>query len=84
MEKHGKMTSTGETPDYSTKGLWKSYHQSHLVANHEELAKDMPYEVPLSYFDVLNTPSHLSTWGRRLYFPPKEGVLRIAITLSRI
>jgi hypothetical protein len=41
MESHGGMISTGETPDLSTRALWQSYQQSHLVAKHEEMARDM-------------------------------------------
>jgi hypothetical protein len=46
------MISTGETPDSSTRVLWQSYQQSHLVANQDNLGEgnDLVYEVSLSYF----------------------------------
>jgi hypothetical protein len=40
MENNGGMISTRETPDLSTRALWQSYQQSHLVAKQEELAKE--------------------------------------------
>jgi hypothetical protein len=36
MENHGGIISTGETPDSSTRALWESYQQSHIVANQVE------------------------------------------------
>jgi hypothetical protein len=38
-EKHGGMISTGETPDSSTRALWQSYKQCHLIAKQEKLGK---------------------------------------------
>jgi hypothetical protein len=39
IENNGGIISTGETPDSSTRALWKSYQQSNLVANQEELGE---------------------------------------------
>jgi hypothetical protein len=40
-------------------------------------------EVSLSYSaGIFNIPSNLTTWGLRLYFPPKEVVLRIFIAVK--
>jgi hypothetical protein len=40
---HGGMTSTGKTTDSSTRALWQSYQNSHLVAKHKELAKKINF-----------------------------------------
>jgi hypothetical protein len=39
MENHGGMILTSETPDLSTRALWKFYQQSHLIVNQEELGE---------------------------------------------
>jgi hypothetical protein len=39
VENHGGMILTGETPDLSTRALWKFYQQSHLIVNQEEPGK---------------------------------------------
>jgi hypothetical protein len=41
MENYGGMISTGETADYSTRTVWQSYQQSHLIAKQEVLAMEM-------------------------------------------
>jgi hypothetical protein len=38
MKKHGGKIWTGET-DLSTRALWQSYQQIHLVADQEELGE---------------------------------------------
>jgi hypothetical protein len=35
------MISTGETPVSFTRDIWQSCRQSHIVANQEDLAKEM-------------------------------------------
>jgi hypothetical protein len=39
MENHDGLISTGKIPDLSTRGLWQSCQQSHLIANQEELGE---------------------------------------------
>jgi hypothetical protein len=39
MDNHGGKVWRGETPDSSTRALWLSYQQSHLLANKEELGE---------------------------------------------
>jgi hypothetical protein len=39
MESHDGMMLTGKTLDSSARALWKSYQQSHPVANQEELGE---------------------------------------------
>jgi hypothetical protein len=41
MENYGGMILMGKTPDLSTRALWQSCQQSHLVVKKEELAKEM-------------------------------------------
>jgi hypothetical protein len=33
----------GKTPDLSTRALWQSYQQSHLVAKQDELPKEINF-----------------------------------------
>jgi hypothetical protein len=40
-QNHGGMISTGETPDSSTRALWQSYSQFHLLEKQEGLAKEI-------------------------------------------
>jgi hypothetical protein len=40
MENHGGMISTEET-DVSTRALWQSYQQRHLIEKQEKLAREM-------------------------------------------
>jgi len=87
MENHGGMISTGETPDSSTRALWKSYQQSHLVAKQEELAKEM---MNLALRSIFVHTSKGSLTCRKIFrhgadgftSPPKEGVLRNFISLK--
>jgi hypothetical protein len=57
MENHGGMISTLETPDSSTRALWKSYQQRRLVANKEELGeRNNEFDLTkylFSYFEVI-------------------------------
>jgi hypothetical protein len=72
-ENHGGMVSTrGNSLLVHQSVLWKSYQQSHLVANQEDLDEGNDgNEIYLSYFvQFFNTPSNLTTWGLWLYFPP--------------
>jgi hypothetical protein len=41
MDKYGGMMSAGGNPDSSTRALWQSYRQSHLVANRRKWAKEI-------------------------------------------
>jgi hypothetical protein len=41
VESHGGMISTAENFDLFTRALWQSYQQSPLIANQEELAKEV-------------------------------------------
>jgi hypothetical protein len=41
MENNVRMILTGKTADSSTRALWQSYWQSHLLAEQEELTKEM-------------------------------------------
>jgi hypothetical protein len=41
MENNGGMISTRKPFDSSTRGLWKFYHQSHMVARQEKLVKEI-------------------------------------------
>jgi hypothetical protein len=36
-----ELYQEGKTPDSSTRALWQSYQQSHLVANQEDVVKEM-------------------------------------------
>jgi hypothetical protein len=53
MDSHGEMIWTEKTPDSSTRALWQTFHQSHLVANQAELAKETNFasEVFILYFE---------------------------------
>jgi hypothetical protein len=42
MENRGGKISTEETPDLSTRALWKSYQQSHLVPK-EKLEEEINF-----------------------------------------
>jgi hypothetical protein len=78
MEDYGGTISTGKTPDSSTRDLWKSYQQNHLVANEEERAKEMmnlSFKICFSYIlsDFLHVNSYdlgpmalLPFWRRHL------------------
>jgi hypothetical protein len=84
-EKPGGMM-TGKTPYSSTRALWKSYYQRHLVAKQLELAKEMinfASRVPLSYFKVLLTCCNfLSRGADGFVSTSKEGVLLTCIALK--
>jgi hypothetical protein len=66
-------------------------HQNSLVAAEIPSSKTGScWEISLNLADVVslsyskgmfNIPWNLTTWGRRLYFPPKEGVTRIFVAL---
>jgi hypothetical protein len=55
VENHGEMISTGKTPDFSTRALWKSYQQNHLVAKREELGEGND-EFGLTKYYFFNMP----------------------------
>jgi hypothetical protein len=40
MENQGGIILTGKTLGSTTRALWQSYQQSHLVANLEELSEE--------------------------------------------
>jgi hypothetical protein len=70
-------------PDSSTRALWLQHR--HLV-NSRELAKvsmNLADKVSLPYSaGIFNIPQNLPAFGRLLYFPTKEVVLRIFIELK--
>jgi hypothetical protein len=72
LENYAGMIRVGKTPESSTRALWQSCQQSHLIEHREELAKYMPNlasRISLSYFKgFFNMPKNLRTWGLRLYF----------------
>jgi hypothetical protein len=41
MENHGGIIPTGDTPDSSTRAVWKFHQHSHLAVKQEALTKDM-------------------------------------------
>jgi hypothetical protein len=81
MENHSGMISTGETPDRPPE-LSGYPTSSHLVEKKEELAKEIMNICLTKYLfytskDPLKCRKIIRHGGRRLYFPQKEGVLRI-------
>jgi hypothetical protein len=66
--------------------LFGNLTSSHAVAKQEELAKNDEFGLPknlCTYFEgIFDMPFIITTLGLRLYFPPKEGVLRIFIALK--
>jgi fructose-bisphosphate aldolase class 1 len=44
MENHGGIISTDESPDSSTRALWKSYQQSHPVASRKNRRKMINFQ----------------------------------------
>jgi len=41
MDNYGGMMSTEETPNFSTRALYQSYQQSHLVANRRNVLREL-------------------------------------------
>jgi hypothetical protein len=72
MENHGGIVLTGKTVS-PTRTLWKSFQQSHLVANQEKLAEandEFSLRRFFSCFDVIFYMSlNFTTWGLRHYSP---------------
>jgi hypothetical protein len=58
IENHGGMLSTGKKTDSSTRGLYKSYQQSHLVAKRRNVEGSDEYgstKYLYSYFEGIFT-----------------------------
>jgi hypothetical protein len=85
-----KLYQKGKTPDSSTRALWEFYQRSHLVANQDELAREMMnLNLALRIIVIHTSKGSLACrkiLGRAEGFtsPPKEGVLRICIALGRV
>jgi hypothetical protein len=85
MDNHGGIMPTGETPNSSTRALWKSCQQSYLVAKQEELAKKI-MNLALQSISIYTFKGSLTNRNILLHgadgftSPPKEGVLQIFIT----
>jgi hypothetical protein len=89
MDNRGGIISTEEIPGSSTRALWQSYQDIHLVAKQEELAKRN------DQFCLTKCHSHTSkgSLGCRKILrhgadsftsSPKEGVTRICVALGQI
>jgi hypothetical protein len=71
-----------ETPDSSTRALWQSYQQSHLLAKHKELAKEITNLVLRIIFVHTSKVSLTCLRGDSFTCSLKESVLRNSIVLK--
>jgi hypothetical protein len=71
MENRGGMTSR-KNLYLSTRALWQSYQQRHLVAKQEQLGEgnyDWPYKISLFILEgIFNMPYNCTAWGWQLSF----------------
>jgi hypothetical protein len=77
----------GETPDSSTRALWHSHQQSHVVAKQEGLAKEVMKCCIMKYLfhtwkGSLTCRKMLRHGADGFTSPPKEGMLQIFIILG--